>query len=325
MIVTKKIAREMVDVFEEIKKEISKQNNESEKKYPFSEWEKKREKVKEKLRRLPDYVKKAASMIRTEDENKAGRPEKIQNLSKKTMLFLFARLMNKSNRDAEEVLELFQPLFEVEVSYKYIERLYSDKEVSMVLHNLFILLLQDEDISGNFSGDGTGYSFTVTRHYRSDPKKSGKKYGYAFRMIDLDTGMYVGFGYSNKSEKEAFDKAIEMIKDFGIEMDSVTLDKYYSSGKILKIFGEKTKVYAIPKKNISKIGFEWSRVIKRIIENPFDFMKTYFKRNLSESGFSSDKRRFGWIIRQRREDRKETAMFTTTLLHNIFFVRVKVS
>jgi len=66
-------------------------------------------------------------------------------------------------------------------------------------------------------------------------------------------------------------------------------------------------------------------VIKRIIENPFDFMKTYFKRNLSESGFSSDKRRFGWIIRQRREDRKETAMFTTTLLHNIFFVRVKVS
>jgi len=35
MIVTKKIAREMVDVLEEIRKEISKQNKESEKKYPF--------------------------------------------------------------------------------------------------------------------------------------------------------------------------------------------------------------------------------------------------------------------------------------------------
>jgi len=60
MIVTKKIAREMVDVLEEIRKEISKQNKESEKKYPFSEWERQREKVKKKLRRLPDYVKKSS-------------------------------------------------------------------------------------------------------------------------------------------------------------------------------------------------------------------------------------------------------------------------
>ena len=273
--------------------------------------------MKKKLRKLPVYVKKAASMIKTEDGSKTGRPEKIQDLSKKTMLFLFARLMNKSNRDAEEVLELFQPLFEVEVSYKYIERLYSDEEVGLVLHNLFILLLQDEDISGNFSGDGTGYSFTVARNYRLDPKKSGKNYSYVFRMIDLDTGMYVGFDCSKKSEKEAFDGAMIMIRKLGIEMDSVTLDKYYSNGKTLKIFGKKTKVYVIPKSNMSKIGFDWARVIKRIIENPFNFMKTHFKRNLSESGFSSDKRRFGWVIRQRRGDRKETAMFTTTLLHNI--------
>ncbi|RLJ01010.1 MAG: hypothetical protein DRP06_00430 [Candidatus Aenigmatarchaeota archaeon] len=65
------------------------------------------------------------------------------------MLFLFARLMNKSNRDVEDILELFEPFFGISVSYKTIERLYSDEEVKLVLHNLFILLLKDENLSGD--------------------------------------------------------------------------------------------------------------------------------------------------------------------------------
>ena len=46
----------------------------------------------------------------------------------------------------------------------------------------------------------------------------------------------------------------------------------------------------------------------------------YF-RKLSESAFSADKRRFGWKIRQRREDRRELALFAIGVLHNIFSVR----
>ena len=88
---------------------------------------------------------------------------------------------------------MFEPLFGVTVSYKYIERLYSDEEVKTVLHNLFILLLQDEGVSGDFSGDGTGYSLTVSKHYRSDPKKEGGDYVYVFRVIDVNTGLYVAF------------------------------------------------------------------------------------------------------------------------------------
>jgi transposase len=58
-------------------------------------------------------------------------------------------------------------------------------------------------------------------------------------------------------------------------------------------------------------------------ENPRDFLKHNFMRNLSESGFSADKRRFGWRIHQKREDRQEMAMLSIALLHNIFTVRVK--
>ena len=52
------------------------------------------------------------------------------------------RFLNKSNRLAEESLQYFQPLFGVDVSYKYIERLYGDPEVKLALHNLFVLLLK---------------------------------------------------------------------------------------------------------------------------------------------------------------------------------------
>lgn len=63
------------------------------------------------------------------------------------------------------------------------------------------------------------------------------------------------------------------------------------------------------------------KVLNRIIKAPAEFLKSYFKRNLSESGFSSDKRRLGWRIRQKRDDRRKPDLFCTTLLHNIFFVR----
>ncbi len=142
-------------------------------------------------------------------------------------------------------------------------------------------------------------------------------------MIDIETGMYVGFGYSKKSEMEAFNKAMQMLEKFGIVIDSISLDKYYSSRKVLKLFDKRVAVYVIPKKNIAKLGFEWIRIIRRIMKSPKEFLKRYFMRNLSEAGFSADKRRFGWMIRQRKEDRQEMAMLSIALLHNIFTVRVK--
>ena len=185
------------------------------------------------------------------------------------------------------------------------------------------MLLREEGISGEFAGDGTGYSLTVTKHYRTNPKKKGKDFRYVFRIIDIDTGMYVGFGYSSRSEKDAFNKAMKMLKEMGVKMNSISLDKYYSTRKTLKVFGKETAVYVIPKKNLSRIGFDWLRVIERIIEAPYKFLKRYFKRNLSESGFSADKRRFGWLIRQKREDRREMALFAIGLWHNIFAIRVR--
>jgi len=318
MKITEKMAQELVEVLEEIKEECF---SEEKDKYPYADWEQKREQVKQRLRDLPRYIDQAAEKIRFV-KLRAGQRKKI-DVRKRTMLFLFTRLMNKSNRDMEDLLVLFEPLFGVKVSYKSIERLYSDPEVKTVLHNLFILLLKDEGVSGDFSGDGTGYSLSVTKHYRTDVSKKGRGYLYVFRIIDIDTGFYVAVGYSNSSEMEAFHKAMAMLADLGIPVDSMALDKYYSSRAVIKLFGEETALYLIPKKNIARVGLEWSRVLRRILEDPYLYLKGYFLRNLSESGFSADKRRFGGLVRQKREDRREMALFSIAFLHNIFTVRIR--
>ena len=76
-----------------------------------------------------------------------------------------------------------------------------------------------------------------------------------------------------------------------VEIASMALDGYYSSR--LKIFGKRTHVYVIPKKNIRNFGTEWTKVLKRIIEASTEFPENYFQRNPNDAGFSFDKRRFG--------------------------------
>jgi len=279
MRITKKVVHQILEVLDELRKEMK--NNEQ-KDYPYAEWERKRKEVKAKLRMLPKYVEKAASMIKT--EKTTGRPKNL-NLTQRTMLFLFARLMNKSNRDVEDILGLLEPIFGISVSYKTIERLYSDEEVKLVLHNLFILLLKDENLSGDISGDGTGYCLTVTKHYRTNPKKRSKDYKYAFRLIDIDTGLYIGVGYSAISEMEAFSQAMNMMKELNIPVNSMRLDKYFSSRKVLKLFDKTVTVYIIPKKNISKIGLSWYRVIRNIIDSPYLFLKSILKEILAKLDF----------------------------------------
>ena len=66
------------------------------------------------------------------------------------------------------MLAIFSTLSCIDVSYKVIERLYSDHEVIIAVHNLHMLILKNKDINGSgATGDGTGYSLTVKKNYES--------------------------------------------------------------------------------------------------------------------------------------------------------------
>lgn len=196
-----KSTKELLQVLDETRETVFKDRKCT---YTYTELEHKRVQVNERLHRLPEYIHEAVLAINKE-EQKMGRPPKL-DLEKKVNLFMLVRFLAKSNRGVEDALGCFQPLLGVDVSYKYIERLYSDPEVKLALHNLFVLLLKDKGISGDLAGDGTGYSVSVDSHYRSDPEKYGKKFVHFFSLIDLASSMYVGCGTSRHSKMDAFSK-----------------------------------------------------------------------------------------------------------------------
>jgi len=89
-------------------------------KYLDVEWEQKREIVKERLRKLPEYVREAVSVINV--QKRVSRPEKV-DLEKRIMPFLFAKLVDKSNM-LKNFLSYLSPCSGIKVSHKTVERLY---------------------------------------------------------------------------------------------------------------------------------------------------------------------------------------------------------
>jgi len=356
--------------------------------------------IKGAIRNLEPLVEEAVSIIHI--DKGAGRPHEL-TLKQRVILLLMKELLEKGNRPIANMLDMFSLLSGIDISYKTVERLYSDEEVDMALHNLHVLILKKKGVKNvNATGDGTGYSITVSRHYATAAQKEkdkakeqgsetentkeaedvkrgkhiftmhtlnevrnefgkrkikfapeelrkvegskskiliknlkGKRYFvekdngqidvymtkkgfvFSFRLMDLETQMYIAFGMSKKSEKEAFERAEEMLKTIDVTLKSVRLDKYYSCSTYVSRFGN-AKVYVIPKKNATLKGsWKWKRTMMDFVKNTPEYLEEYYKREMSEAGFSADKRMFGWRVAQRKSERINCAQNCTAIWHNL--------
>jgi len=307
------------------------------------------QRIRTAIRNLEPLIDEAISSLQIVKGETRGR-KPILTVKQKVQLLLLKHLFERSNREMSNVLVAFSMLSGIDVSYKTIERLYSDEEVMLVLMNLHALILKKKGVNDpDCCGDGTGYSVTIKKHYASDSKtlknkknepakksekpedtKEGKikskksaPYIFSFRLMDLDTRLYTGYGTSQKSEQEAFFKAMNMAVEVGA--GSIRLDRYYSCQEYVrlmeKMFGKDVKIYLIPKKNATiKGSLKWKKIMHDFVNDTSGFLGEFFRRNQSESGFSEDKRRFGWMIAQRRYDRINSSNFCTTLWHNMFWM-----
>ncbi len=284
------------------------------------------------IRSLEPMIDEAIATLHiVEDDEKRGKPQSL-TLKQKVTLLLIKQLIGKSNREMSGMLVLFSLLNDVDVSYKTVERLYNDEEVYLVLCNLVQLTLRKKDVKEvDGSGDGTGYSLSIRRHYATEASKRNeevkenkedykKSFAYSFTLLDLDTKMYVGYGSSMRSEREAYNKARDMMKRLGVKMRTIRLDRYYSGQSTLEQFNG-TTFYFIPKKNTTlRGGYEWNRRLFDFVNNTFDYLRDYFGRENSEAEFSADKRRFGWTVRQRIDNRIDTALLAIVVWHNMYHI-----
>ena len=131
-------------------------------------------------------------------------------------------------------------------------------------------------------GDGRGYSLTVTKHYRSLREKIGEsvkkgQFVYSFALMDLSIRMYIGYAVSLRSEKDEYMKALDMISNLSIDMDSIILDRYYSGQSILDDFSENTRIFIIPKKNSRRSRpREWRDMLLMYMNDPVAYLREYF-------------------------------------------------
>ena len=97
----------------------------------------------------------------------SGHPYSL-SLDQRVKLLLIKQLVGESNRMFAKMLAIFSMHSGIDVSYKTVERLYSDDEVIMAIHNLHVIILKRKGITkSDATGDGTGYSLTVKKNYES--------------------------------------------------------------------------------------------------------------------------------------------------------------
>lgn len=285
---------------------------------------------------LRPLIKEAVKSVKIVKIEKRGNESKL-TLEQKVILLLLKQICIKSNRNMAGMVILFTWLTSIDISYKSIERLYSDPLVQMALHNMHVLLLKKKGLKDiDCAGDGTGYTLLIKEHYASHAQKLKDKAKenssedkkkikcvYSFAVMDIKSRMYIGYGTSLKSEKEAFLNAIEMLKEIDVEIRSLRLDRYFSGEYYVNLLIQKIgdmRFYIIPKSNVTTIGLgAWGRMLIRFTENTKLFLKDYFQRNQSESGFSEDKKRTGWKIFQKKPERIDTANTLIHLWHNLFW------
>src|SRR3989338_2319568 len=249
-----KEVRDIVRILDGIVKEYKEEHPEKERNWRTYE-QRVAERLKTAFRELKPLVHEAASSISfVSGETRGAKP--LLNVEQRTLAVLIKHLVGKSNRSMAAMFVIFSLLSDIDVSYKTVERFYSDPEVVTVLHNLHTLLLKKKNVKEvDGSGDGTGLSLTIKVNYAAHAQKlkdkvknietqSKKEYKkklfvYSFKLIDLKSNMYVGFGTSLKSENDAFLETIKMMEKVDIKLVSIRLDKYYSCQEYVKLLREK--------------------------------------------------------------------------------------
>ena len=97
------------------------------------------QRIKTAMRDLDPLVNEAVSLIHILP--RAGHPHSL-SLEQRVKLLLIKQLVGESNRMFANMLVIFSIISGIDVSYKTIERLYSDDEVLIAIHNLHVLVLK---------------------------------------------------------------------------------------------------------------------------------------------------------------------------------------
>ena len=144
MRVTEKQVREKVKALGEIIEQYNLMRKEEGKKRDWRTYEERlARRIRDGMRQLEPLIDEAVETLHV--ERGRGRKPSL-TLKQKVTILLIKRLFEQSNRSMASMLFIFTMLTGIDVSYKTIERLYSDPEVYLALCNLHQLILKKKGV-----------------------------------------------------------------------------------------------------------------------------------------------------------------------------------
>ena len=140
--ITAKAIRKRVKDLKKIIKKYKKEHPKKDRNY--AEYERKfKRRLKKAIRNLDKLISESIRRMKIFYRNKDRHS---LSLRKRIRLILVKELTEKGNRKTANTLELFSMLGGTDISYKTVERLYSDSILELALFNLLILSLKKRGV-----------------------------------------------------------------------------------------------------------------------------------------------------------------------------------
>lgn len=269
-----------------------------------------------------------------------GRPP-IARPADVAKVMLMQSYFQTANRPAEGLMILFSDRLglSTEFSYKTLERGYDDEQVRKILEEVFRLTNEPVKMLETMSSvDGSGYPTSHKTNYSNDreeqrSKKSGsnkfasnKKHDYVYNSAVIGTtyeiySAWVPSTDHSVGELSLFPETFEMCLQNAPETKIFLGDGLYAVRNIVQAIANANMTpITLPRRDtvFKKKGYmAWIKLLEKIVDDPQAFLRTFHNRSISETGYSTDKRKNTRPILKRLGKRKETESFLRAINHNI--------
>lgn len=179
-------------------------------------------------------------------------------------------------------------------------------------------------IDTRFAIDSTGFgTCTYRRWYDAKYGREMKQAGWikAHAMVGVTTNAITSVRVtdSDANDSPELPALVEATKRNGFELRDVTADKAYLSHANLAAIEAAGAVPYIPFKSNSKGDgpAAWRRMFGLFMYRQADFLAHYHARSLSESAFSSIKRKFGAIVRSKGFTAQTNELLCKIICYNL--------
>ncbi|MFH1307180.1 MAG: hypothetical protein ABIH83_06025 [Candidatus Micrarchaeota archaeon] len=278
------------------------------------------------IKLLLPFVRNAVEEACPKEGRKKGRIL-ASDLAK---IVLLQQYFQKSERVMEVVADIFREKLHINVvpSARTISRAYLRRDVRKILKKvLFATSEPIMELEKSFSADSTDQPLSIKQNYENDRGKHEKHAGYDRVAVMISNNYQIAtsalFVHGTANDNPLFEPLLnETAERFFIE--DVEADAGFLSRKNAQAVADLDGVPNV----YPKIGVKtnqdgapaWRKMLEGILKDPQGWLEIFYRRENSESYFSSYKRRFARSLLNRLPKARRSECLARITVQNIYML-----